>query len=47
MDIGEKEIEILESEKFAEDSLVDSQVEDGLSDNGALSEEEQDIKETK
>ena len=48
MDIGEKEVLIDDgSERFADESLVDSQAEDGLSDNKALSDEEEDIKETK
>ena len=49
MDIGEKEIEIEQSEKFMDESLEDSQAMDGLSDNKPPSEMdgEEDIKETK
>ena len=51
MEIGEKEVpSLVQSERFMDDSLDGSQVEDGLSDkdNRALSaEEDEDIKETK
>jgi tRNA threonylcarbamoyladenosine modification (KEOPS) complex Cgi121 subunit len=48
MDIGEKEVPIETSEKFNDESFVESELQDGLSDkdNQALSVEE-DIKETK
>ena len=48
MEIGEKDVLIDEqSHKFADESLVDSQLEDGLSDNKAISDEEDEIKEIK
>lgn len=48
MDIGEKEVLIDDaSERFADESLVDSQGVDGLDDNKALSDEDEDIKEIK
>ena len=49
MDIGEKEVTLQVSERFVDDSIVDSQAEDGLSnkDDDRPPSEEGDIKETK
>lgn len=48
MDIGEKEVSLQASERFVDDSIVDSQAEDGLSDGGDHPPSQEDeIRETK